>query len=881
MAKFRVPRSAVEQWQANIDAIATLKKLEREEREPTPEEQETLARFSGFGNSAFEQAFQPESWDRNWRDRGDHLRRLTTPEEYDAIVQNRRSAHYTTPEVIEGVWGGIGAMNALGKGSGPGGSLRILEPSAGSGRFIGLGPASLVDESSVTAVEKDNLTGRILRAAYPAAQVHVGGFEEAPVADDAYDLAISNVPFDSVGVHDPAYLDDPHVTRRIHNYFFIKALDKLRPGGVVAFITTHNTLDAPAAKQVREEIAERADFLGAVRLPQEAFHDTQVVTDVIYLRKRREGEPPGDAGWVETVKVELPNEDNEPQAYSVNRWIAKNPDAVLGTASGKGSMYGGNEYTVSAKGAYGGVEQVPDRLKDLAHRIGRSRRFDAERSGAAATATPTSNRPVGQYFHGDDGALMVVNEDRQEVKAAFRNQKQPLRVTAMMRLRDLARELLDAERAGVDEITVAMRRRELKEAYDQFVGEYGRLNANANASLFRSDPDSAFVAGLERKQDDAWVDNTIFERRVIGATATPSLSGIDDAFKYHYANTGRVDLDRIGELVGADPSEVERYIDERDLAFMNPATGSWVARTDYLTGDVREKLRAAQDAAEDDPRYRENVAALEAAQPADIPASDIKAVLGASWIPARDLNQWVAEKFNTHRADDFYTYDFERGRWVEEKRVTAPPEMLVTEWGTRDAPAPKILKVVLDGKPVVVTRKIDDKEVVDQDASAEAQQRAEKMQDDFERWVWEDDDRRERLAAHYNETFNNSVPRNYDGSHQSFPGMSELWQNRMRPHQRDAIFRVVQDGTVLLAHEVGFGKTAVMAGGGMERKRLGLADKPMYVIPKATHAQFKEQFQEIYPDARILFVSDFSKGQREEFLNRAQNRGLGCADRDL
>ena len=262
--------------------------------------------------------------------------------------------------------------------------------------------------------------------------------------------------------------------------------------------------------------------------------------------------------------------------------------------------------------------------------------------------------------------------------------------------------------------------------------------------------------------------------------------------------------------------------------------------------------------------------ALEAAQPEDIPAADIRAVLGASWIPSEYLNDWISEKFDTYYDDEYYNYDFERGRWVNERRIAAPPEMLQTEWGTRKAPAQKILEAVLDGKPVVVTYTVDEREVVDQDATAEAQQRAEKMQDDFERWIWEDDDRRERLAAHYNATFNTTVPRNYDGGHQTFPGMSEDWQRKLRPHQRDAIYRVVSDGTALLAHEVGFGKTAVMVAGGMERKRLGLANKPMYVVPKATHAQFKEQFQEVYPDAKILYLPDFSKGQREQFLTRAQ-----------
>ncbi len=335
MAKFETPRTAMEQWAANIQAIATLKELERTGAEPTKQQQETLAKFSGFGNSAFEQAFQPDTNDYRWRNLGDELRRITTPQEYQSIVESRPNAHYTTPDVVEGVWAGLQSMNALGKGTGPGGSLKVLEPSAGSGRFIGLGPASLIDERSVTAVEKDNLTGRILRAAYPQADVHISGFEAAPIPDNSQDLAISNVPFGSFGVHDPVYLDDDHVTSRIHNYFFVKALDKVRPGGVVAFITTHGTLDAPQSKKLRQTIADRADFLGAVRLPQDAFPDTDVVTDVIYLRKRMEGDEPGDRSWVDTVKVDLTNKDGERQQYDVNQWIAENPDAVLGEESGR------------------------------------------------------------------------------------------------------------------------------------------------------------------------------------------------------------------------------------------------------------------------------------------------------------------------------------------------------------------------------------------------------------------------------------------------------------------------------------------------------------------------------------------------------------------
>ena len=868
-----IPTTPTRRWEANIEAIRTLKQLEAEGRPATPEEQAKFARYSGFGDAAFEQAFVQYPHDRTWKARGEELRDVTTQEEYRAIEGSRINAFYTSREVIETIWNGLERMGATNLEN-----PHILEPSAGSGRFLGLQPAAMAKRSDRTAVELDSITGRILKHTYPDAKVMITGFEKAPIPDNSIDIAVSNVPFGRVGVFDPTYKGQRFITHRIHNYFFAKTLDKLRPGGVMAFVTSHYTMDAPKAQRLREHLAERADLVGAVRLPQDAFPDTDVTTDIFYLRKRVPGEQPGNTDWVNTGTVTLRNRYNQDTEHFVNQYFIDNPDAILGVAKATGSMYGSGEYTVESLAG----KPLSERLPQITPRV----TAGAPRMQAYAAPAPSepaftpSERPEGKYFVGDGGELQQVSGGR-EVAPKFPRKNDAARVRAMLAIRDDARRLLDMERDNAADDDLENLRGALKGEYEVFVKKYGRLNSAVNGSLMRKDPDASFVRALEVSRDDKWIGADLLDKRVVGGTVAPALQTPEDAFAHTFAQSGTLDFERMGQLLGKDPNTIQVALQNQDLIFENPETGRWESADHYLTGRVRAKLESAQHAADADPKYRKNVAALEEVQPKDIPPGDIAVPLGASWVPAGVLNRWIEERWEPDTwsrngpKNNFFRYDEALGYWVPEDKINATEARMRAEWGIKEMAANKILEAALLGKPITITvpdPEDSEKRVADPAKSLAAQQKVKKMQEDFEEWVWQDPQRGARLAELYNRTQNDLRPRVFDGNHQTFPGMSADWQNKLRPHQRDAIYRVVQDGTALLAHGVGFGKTAVMVAGGMERKRLGLSRKPVYVVPKATHAQFREQFLELYPQAKVLFPAekDFDKEHRREFLARAR-----------
>ena len=872
-AQDAIPTTPVRRWEANIEAIKTLKQIEAEARPATPAEQKILALYSGFGDSAFEQAFTRYPHDRSWKPRGEELRDITDEQEYRAIEGSRVNAFYTSREVIKAMWNGLERMGATNLEN-----PRILEPSAGSGRFLGMQPTEMAKRSDRTAVELDSITGRILKHTYPDTKVMISGFEKAPIPDNSIDIAVSNVPFGRVGVHDPTYKGQKFITSRVHNYFFAKTLDKLRPGGVMAFVTSHYTMDAPGTRRLREHLAERADLVGAIRLPNNAFDDTQVVTDIIYLRKRMPGEKPGNADWVDTGKVTLRGRYNDESEHSVNQYFIDNPDAIMGVAKATGSQYGSGEYTVeSAAGP-----PLSDRLPQITRRVvGGAPRMQAYAAPAPSEPADTpSERPEGKFFIGDDGALKQVLRGR-EGTPALQNKKGEERVRAMMAIRDDARRLLDMERDNAADDAMENLRGTLKGKYADFFGKYGRLNSVTNRSLMSKDPDASFVRALEVNRKDEWHGADLFEKRVVGGTVPPALRSAEDAFAHTFAQSGTLDFERMGQLLGKDPNTIQVALQNQGLIYENPETGRWESADRYLTGRVRAKLESAQLAADADPKYRKNVAALEQVQPEDIPAGDIAVPLGAPWVPAHVLNQWIQDRFQPDTytrngyKNNFFRFDETLGNWVPEDKIKASEEKLRTEWGTKHIAANKILEIALEGRPITVTQPNPDdpdKRVTDPEASLAAQKKAEKMQEDFEKWAWEDPKRGEYLAEIYNRTQNDLRPRVFDGDHQTFPGMSADWQKKLRKHQRDAIYRVVQDGTALLAHEVGFGKTAVMVAGGMERKRLGLSRKAAFVVPKATHGQFREQFLEIYPQAKVLFPEpkDFEPKNRREFLARVR-----------
>ena len=851
--------SAPARWGANLEALRTLKRIEREGREATPEERDALKRFAGFGDSSFNSAFQSTAnrdhvkpgvrfsgYDA-WARRGDELRDLLTPEEYQSIRESRTTAFYTSPAVVDSMWTGVQDL-----GIGDLGRLKVLEPSAGSGRFIERQPAVLKAKSDWTAVEKDDLTARMLRHAFKDVAVRHSPLEETILPDDSYDLAISNPPFGAQGVHDPDYLRSGkgHLTRSLHNYFFAKALDKVRPGGVVAFVTSHYTLDSAKAEGVRKTLSEEADLIGAVRLPRGAFPDTQVVTDIVYLRKRLPGEEPGGQDWIQTDKVDL-----DGISKPVNRYFVNNPRQILGEQTTGRGMREANEYMV-----------LPDPANPVEASIGRA-------TSAALRGAPRITKRV----EGPPKPVTMTMTRRKSIPKVSAEDK-PL-VASLGAVRDLARRQVDMEAGGSADADIEANRQTLQDAYVKHVDGHGALNTPRNYALMGDDEDRALLFSLEtyNKASDCWGPADIMGVRTISARdALPMLGGANDALDYHMQTSGKLDFSAIGDLIGEDADTVRDSLSTSGRVYRMP-DGDWTTSDKYLSGNVREKLEWAKRAAAADPAFQPNVEALQDVQPPWVGGEDIRVPLGSPWVPAEYVNQWVAEKLgiNPHGSggyrrndggdDQFFAYDPDFGRWRQRRQF--PKDYRTQEanraMGTPKVPAQKIIEKLLTGGSLQIGDKMTAEDV------RFAQQRARDLQENWQEWLWSDPDRAATLEHTYNHTFNQYKPRTYHAK-EFYPGMAAEWQRQLHPFQREGIQRIVSDGTTLLAHEVGFGKTATMVGSAMERQRLGLSEKPLFVIPKATHSQFQDQFMEQYPGARILAPEEgeFSTANRERFLSR-------------
>ena len=846
-----LPTTPIARWEANIAAIRLLKELQAQDRVATPAERAVLAKYAGFGDSAFGQGFshyRPN--EPAWRERKETLRELVTGEEYDAIRRSRLNAFYTTPEVVKAMWDGLKDMGA---GDIP--NLKVLEPSAGSGRFLAYQPPEMAASSERTAVELDKVTAGLLKAQFPEATVWNTGFQDAPVPDDHFDVAISNVPFGDYGVHDPEYLQTGRkfLTRSIHNYFFAKALDKLRPGGVLAFITTHYTLDSQKAQPFREYLADQADLVGAVRLPEDAFPDTEVVTDIIYLRKRAPGETPGNRDWVEAAPHQVDGPRGTPHTFTINRYFLDNPAMVLGGHSAEGTMNARESYTV--KSVPGG-QPVTAALRPAMQKI----------ADSPKKLTPSIPAPSSRTPRPPSGLETVPKSALDETARA--------KVLKVAEIGATARRLINVEKGRESAEDVEQIRASLNKQYQTFVESYGELNLPANRSLVKQQPDGAMLLALEvfDRDEKTWEPSSIFSRRLTGAEPERNVTNAADAMSVVINESGRLDFQRMGQLLGDSPDAVRDSLAGDGLVFRNPM-GGWESADEYLTGRVRDKLEVARKVTAADPAYQTNVSALEAVVPEDVPASQISTPLGAPWIPDSVVNEWAAQHLSRfpNQKGEWFRYSPETGEWSKAAKVTGYEGTMHSQWGTEAMAADDILINTLRGMPINVTMP-DGKggRVKDLEGTLEAQGKSSQIQESFNDWIWEDSARQERLVRLYNDTHNGLRPRVFDGSHLKFPGMDPKWQSQLRSHQRDASYRVVHDGTALLAHEVGFGKTAVMISSGMERKRLGLIDKPVFVVPKATHEQFARDFCGMYPGADLLFPTekDFSSEHRETFLNR-------------
>ena len=853
---------AKQKYARNIEAIRTLFKLEDEHRGATAEEQQVLSQYVGWGGLA--DAFDPgkDSWAKEYAE----LKGLLSEDEYAAARSSTLNAHYTSPVVIRSIYD---AVEKMGFQSG-----NILEPSMGAGNFFGMLPTSMAD-SRLYGVELDSITGRIAKKLYPQADITVAGFETTD-RRDFYDLAVGNVPFGQYRVNDKAY---NKLGFSIHNYFFAKAIDQVRPGGIVAFVTSRYTMDSKDST-ARKHMAERADLLGAIRLPNNAFRanaGTDVVSDIIFLQKRDrpiDHEP----DWVQLGKTE--------DGFAINQYFVDHPEMVLGQLTLESTQYGHDLTVAPIEGAV-----LADQLAEAVQHIeGQYTEVEVETPDIADSENEKHILPAdpdvknfsytvvdGEVFYRENSVMTRV-----ELSDTAKG-----RVTGMVELRQIVNELIQQQLEDYPDADIKATQERLNVAYDAFTAKYGLLNDRRNGRLFEQDSSYYLLCSLENLDEQGqlkskaamFTKRTIRPERTVTSVDTPS-----EALAVSIGEHGKVDLPYMAELLGT-PGEYGRITTELSgVIFKDPAAdptdpeAGWQMADEYLSGDVRSKLRMAQFAAETNPEFAVNVEALTKAQPRELEASEIDVRLGATWLDPDIIQKFMTETFQIPyylRHAVKVRYSPYTAEWrVEGKTATGRSDIISSEtYGTSRANAYKILEETLNLKDVRIYDTIEDaegkpKRVLNKRETMLAQQKQQVIKDAFANWVWQDPQRRIALVKQYNELFNSTRPREYDGSHIKFVGMNP--EITLREHQRNAIAHVLYGGNTLLAHEVGAGKTYEMAASAMEAKRLGLCQKSLFVVPNHLTEQWASEFLNLYPNAKLLVArrKDFETANRKKFCAR-------------
>ena len=853
---------AKQKYARNIEAIRTLFKLEREHRGATPEEQQVLSQYVGWGGLA--DAFDPNK--DGWAKEYTELKGLLSEDEYAAARSSTLNAHYTSPTVIRGIYD---AVERMGLRSG-----NILEPSMGVGNFFGMLPDSMAD-SRLYGVELDSITGRIAKMLYPQADITVAGFETTD-RRDFYDLAVGNVPFGQYKVNDKAY---NKLGFSIHNYFFAKAIDQVRPGGIVAFVTSRYTMDSKDST-ARKHMAERADLLGAIRLPNNAFRanaGTDVVSDIIFLQKR---DRPADIepDWVQLGKTE--------DGFAINQYFVDHPEMVLGQLTLESTQYGHDLTVAPIEGA-----NLADQLAEAVQHIeGQYTAAEVDAPDIAEEETTRRTLPAdpeaknfsytvvdGEVFYRENSVMTQV-----ELSDTAKG-----RVTGMVELRQIVNELIQQQLNDFPDEDIKATQERLNVAYDAFTAQYGLLNDRKNGRLFEQDSSYYLLCSLENLDEQGqlkskaamFTKRTIRPERTVTSVDTPS-----EALAVSIGEHGKVDLPYMAELLGT-PGDYGRITAELSgVIFKDPAAdptdpeAGWQMADEYLSGDVRAKLRMAQFAAETNPEFAVNVEALTKAQPRELEASEIDVRLGATWLDPSIIQKFMTETFQIPyylRHAVKVRYSPYTAEWrVEGKTATGRSDIISSEtYGTSRANAYKILEETLNLKDVRIYDTIEDaegkpKRVLNKRETMLAQQKQQVIKDAFANWVWQDPQRRIALVKQYNELFNSTRPREYDGSHIKFVGMNP--EITLREHQRNAIAHVLYGGNTLLAHEVGAGKTYEMAASAMEAKRLGLCQKSLFVVPNHLTEQWASEFLNLYPNAKLLVArrKDFETANRKKFCAR-------------
>ncbi len=853
--------SPKQKFRANMDAIHTLKMLETENRNATTQEQETLAKYVGWGGLADAFDEKKDAWASEYRE----LKEVLTEEEYTAARESTLNAHYTSPVIIRGIY------NALEQFGFQGGS--ILEPSMAIGNFFGMLPESM-ESSRLYGVELDSISGRIAKKLYPQAHITVAGFETTN-QHDFYDLAIGNVPFGNYKVNDRAY---NRLGFSIHNYFFAKALDQIRPGGIIAFVTSHYTMDSknPAA---RRYLSQRAELLGAIRLPDNAFRanaGAEVVSDILFLKKR-DHIMDIDEDWVHLGMKE--------NGYAMNSYFVNNPEMILGTLEEQTTKFG-KGYTVKSFPGKTLSEVLSEAIKKIRGHYevvipsaGVSE-SDTRETEEILPADPTVTNYSYTLVNGE-----VYYRENSVMRKMERSQTQKSRTKGLLEIRSALNTVIQLQLENAPDEEVKEAQKKLEFTYDQFTKEYGLINSRQNAQMLDGDSSYFLLCSLENIGDkgellskaDIFTKRTIRAQQEITSAETPA-----DALAVSIGEKGHVDLSYMAELLGKPGTEDEIAQALSGVIFRDPQEKDeqlvWKTADEYLSGNVRTKLRAARMAQISDPAYEVNVKALEQAQPKDLTASEIDVRLGATWIGKNYIEEFMYETFHTtyhQRRQIQVSFAAVTGEWqISGKSSIYSGDVVAhAQYGTARMSAYEILEQTLNLRNVTVYDRVDDgngnvKSVVNPKETMFAQQKQQTIKEAFQNWIWKDPFRREELEKTYNERFNSLRPAEFSGEHIHFVGMNPLIG--LRTHQKNAVAHILYGGNTLLAHEVGAGKTYTMAAAAMESKRLGLCRKSLFVVPNHLTLQWANEFLHLYPAANLLVASkkDFEATNRKKFCAR-------------
>ncbi len=868
-------------WKAtaeqNVQIVELVKSIVAENRSATPEEKSLLTKFTGWGASEIANGIFPYNYgvykDPAWEALGKRLEAALSPEEYAQAKRTTQYAHYTSEPIIRSVYA------ALSRFGFNGGSM--VEPGMGVGLFNGLMPDAMANNSQYTGIEYDTITGNIAKLLYPDSNVIVGDFTQTKLPKNFFDVAVGNPPFGNIKIQsDPEYKKQGFL---LHDYFFAKTIDRVKEGGLLVFVTSKGTMDK-ANDRARKYLSERADLVGAIRLPQTAFKDnagTEVVTDVIFLRKRTAEQEPAGEAWGGLKEITTPQGN-----ASINEYFANHPEMILGKSALTSSQYKTNEYTVEAIAGSDIETLFSEAINNLPENIYTPQQGSkAEQAAVERRDYDPKIKKEGGIYVADDGVLMQVSNGQGTPLTQKQNSKHEL-VDLKPKEKEWLKDYVgvrDAlKQAQYDQLQDNGNWQQsldaLNKAYDAFVKKHGfmldhtiseRENEDGsvtvtkrfkNKSIMGLDAESALINALEQINGDNSISKApALSGRVINKPSTPVITSTQDAMFVVFNELGRFDLAKVAKLINKPEKEVIAELG--DSIYEDPSQ-SWTTSDDYLSGNVVRKLKEAEQAARLNPKYQRNVTALKAVQPPALAPQDISVQLGGAWIPASDVTAFaseiLSERFNV-------SYSPLTGQWSVEGNANYS-----SEWGIPAKNSQDILEAVLNNRQIKVTYLDANKKThTDTEKTEKANDIAKKMRQSFKKWLWEDVSRTERLVTYYNEHFNNIAPRVFDGQHLTLPGVSSRFD--LRPHQKRAIWRTIQQGDVYYAHAVGAGKTFTMIASGMEERRLGLVKKPMYVVPNHMLAQFSKEFLELYPMANIMVADEanFHTHNRRKFVAQA------------